>query len=362
LKRFKTAFLFLAVCLVACKVPPVPPEVQKADIQQKDLWRAGAAVFYSQEYADYVGALRSARHRLEAESLKLGCFRDYRQVRQDFQAVLQSGDGLLTKVRQVKAQKTASLAEAVQNMRSKMATLGDITLSLTERGNARKQLARADIYLDETESLSGQGKFDEASARLASAGECVRAAEESVFEFIGRYLDRKQVDIWRRWTEETIAESRTRGIVALVVSKLERRLNVYKNGRLYRSYEIGLGFNGLSNKMHSGDNATPEGRYEIVKKIASSQYYKALLLNYPNEEDLQRFAERKRRGLIPTTVGIGGDIEIHGGGPDSLTRGCISLDNGKMDELFDMVSVGTPIAIVGTNEVENYVIRAIRER
>ncbi len=361
MKLFQTALFLLAVCFVACRVPPVPPEVQKAEAQQKDLWRAGAAVFCSQEYDDYTRALTAARHRFEGENLKLGVFRDYDRVRQDFQAVLKSGDELLARVQGIKAQKTEAIGEAVRNLRAKMATLDDITLSLTERGNARKRLAQADIYLDETESLMRQAKFEQASAKLSSAGECVRDAEEAVFAFISRYLDRRQVDIWRRWTEDTIAESRTKGIVALVVSKLERRLNVYRNGRLYRSYEIGLGFNGLSNKMHSGDNATPEGRYVIVKKIASSQYYKALMINYPNEEDLRRFAEEKRRGLIPSSVGIGGDIEIHGGGEDTLTRGCVSLDNEKMDELFNLVSVGTPVAIVGTNEVENYVIRAIRK-
>jgi lipoprotein-anchoring transpeptidase ErfK/SrfK len=61
------------------------------------------------------------------------------------------------------------------------------------------------------------------------------------------------------------------------------------------------------------------------------------------------------------TIGIGGDIEIHGGGPDSLTRGCISMDNDKIDELFGLVSVGTAVTIVGTNETENYVIRALRK-
>jgi murein L,D-transpeptidase YafK len=138
-------------------------------------------------------------------------------------------------------------------------------------------------------------------------------------------------------------------------------LTVYKGGQVYRSYPAGFGFNGLSNKMHSGDNATPEGRYHIIQKIASSQYYKALLIDYPNEEDRRRFAREKNRGAIPTTIGIGGDIEIHGGGQDSLTRGCISMDNDKLDELFSLVSVGTAVTIVGTNEMENYVIRALRK-
>jgi lipoprotein-anchoring transpeptidase ErfK/SrfK len=362
LKFFRTALLLLAVFLVACKAPPVPPEVRKAETQDKDLWRAGAAVFFGQEYAEYTRALREARQRLESENLRLGWFRDYKRVGQDFAAVLKSGDELLARVGDYKNQRLSSLREAADGIRSRMVTLGDVTLSLSERGNARKQLAKAEIYLREADSLTAEARFDEASARISSAEGCVKDAESTVFAMISRYLDRRQVDIWRKWTEETIAESRSKSVVALVVSKLEKRMAVYKNGRLVRSYEIGLGFNGLSNKVHSGDNATPEGRYRIIKKIGSSQYYKALMINYPNEEDLKRFALDKKKGLIPGSVGIGGDIEIHGGGPDSLTRGCISMDNADMDDLYDMVSIGAPIAIVGTNEMENYVIRAIRKK
>jgi L,D-peptidoglycan transpeptidase YkuD (ErfK/YbiS/YcfS/YnhG family) len=362
LKFFKTALLLLAVFSVGCQAPPVPPEVRNAETQEKDLWRAGAAVFFSQEYSQYTLALREVRRRFESENLRLGWFRDYRRVRRDFEAVLKTGDDLLSRIKDYKSRRLSSLSETASDIRSRMITLRDITLSLSERGNARKELAKGEIYLREAESLMAQARFDEASARISSAEGCVKDAELAVFAMISRYLDKKQVDIWRKWTEETIAWSKAKGVVVLVVSKLERRLTVYRNGRLVRSYEIGLGFNGLSNKAHSGDNATPEGRYQIIKKIPSSQYYKALMINYPNEEDLRRFALDKKRGLIPGSVGIGGDIEIHGGGPDSLTRGCISMDNKDMDDLYDMVSVGTPIAIVGTNETENYVIRAIRKK
>jgi L,D-peptidoglycan transpeptidase YkuD (ErfK/YbiS/YcfS/YnhG family) len=361
LKVLKTALLFLAVFLVGCQVPPAPPEVRKSEIQEQDLWRAGASVFASQDYSDYLQALRSARQRFEKENLKLGWYRDYAGVSREFQAVLKSGDDILGKVQAFKADRRTSLAAAAQNVRDKMMMLKDITLSLLERGKARRQLAQAEIYLQETDALADQAKFDEASLRLTQAGDCIKDAEVAVMAFIGRYLDRKQVEVWKKWTDETVAESRASGTIALVASKLERRLTVYKGGKVYRSYSIGLGFNGLSSKLHSGDNATPEGRYHIIKKIAASQYYKALLIDYPNDEDRRRFAREKGRGMIPMAAGIGGDIEIHGGGPDSLTRGCISMDNDKMDELFAMVSIGTPVTIVGTNEMENYVIRALRK-
>jgi len=336
--------------------------VRRSEIQEQDLWRAGASVFAAQDFEDYVRSLRTARRGFDQENLKLGWSRDYVRVAREFGAVLKSGDDLLAKVQAFKAEKRSSLSDGARNVRDKLVTLRDITLSLTERGKARQQLAQAELYLDETEALLAQARFEEASGKLSKAGDCVRDAEKAVIAFIERYLDPRQVEAWKKWTDETIAESRRSGGLALVVSKLERRMTVYKAGRTYRSYPIGLGFNGLSTKLHSGDNATPEGRYHIIKKIPASQYYKALLIDYPNDEDRRRYARERSRGVIPVTVGIGGDIEIHGGGPDSLTRGCVSMDNNKMEELFEMVGVGTPVTIVGTNETENYVIRALRKK
>ncbi|HVP91382.1 MAG TPA: L,D-transpeptidase [Terriglobales bacterium] len=361
MKLLGTASLVLAVFLAGCQVPPAPPEVRKSADQEQDLWRAGASVFAGQDYANYLQALRAARQDFARENLKLAWSRDYGRVAADFRAALAAGDGVMATVKAMKAEKRSSLEAGEASVRAKIATLKDITLSLTERGRARKQLAMAEVYLGEAETLMGQARFEDASRLLSQAGDCVKDAEEAVMAFIARYLDRRQVEVWKKWTDETIVESRSRGTVALVVSKLERRMTVYRGGLAVKSYPVGLGFNGLSSKLHSGDNATPEGRYHIIQKITASQYYKALLIDYPNEEDRRRFAREKGRGAIPVTIGIGGDIEIHGGGPDSLTRGCVSMDNDKMDELFALVSIGTPVTIVGTNETENYVIRTLRK-
>ncbi len=362
MKTARTALILLAVFLVGCKTPPAPPEVRASEIQEQDLWRAGASVYAGQEFADYARSLQAARREFARENRKLGWFRDYDRVAADFRSVLGAGEALAAKVRAMKAEKASAVNAAAAAVREKISLLGNITLSLTERGKARKQLAQAEILVGEAAKLAAADRFEEASRRVAAAADCCRDAEEAVIAFIGRYLDPQQVVVWRKWTAETIAESKKNGTVALVVSKLERRLTVYRAGKVLRTYDVGLGFNGLSDKLHAGDNATPEGRYTIIRKIPASQYYKALLLNYPNDEDRRRFAREKSRGSIPASVGIGGDIEIHGGGPDSLTRGCISLDNNKMDELYDLVASGTPVTIVGTNETENYVIRAIRNK
>ncbi|NTV81218.1 MAG: L,D-transpeptidase, partial [Candidatus Aminicenantes bacterium] len=195
-----------------------------------------------------------------------------------------------------------------------------------------------------------------------AASDLAGEAERAVVSHISRYLDPNQVKAWKQAADETIAESRRRKTTAIIVSKLERRLAVYRNGTLSRTYDVGLGFNGLADKRVAGDNATPEGRYSVVRKIPTSLYHKALLIDYPNDEDRRWFAREKARGNIPPGASIGGNVEIHGGGQDSLTRGCVSLDNAMMDELYALAQVGTPVTIIGTMEPENFVIKAIRDK
>jgi len=358
----KTAVIVLAVLSFGCQTAPVPSEVREAEIQEQDLWRAGASLYAGQDHAAYLQLLKSARQVLEKENFKLGWFRDYRRVQRDFDTALDAGEALKSRVEIHKSRRTAELSASVAIVRGKLQTLDNLTLSLVERGQARRQLTRASVLLAETDVLLRQARFDEAASKLDSAAALASEAEATVVSYIARYLDPGQVRSWKRAAEETISESRKKGITVLIVSKLERRLVIYKNGAVIRSCDVGLGFNGLADKRHSGDNATPEGRYSIIRKIPSSLYSKALLINYPNEEDKKWFAQEKARGRIPKSIGIGGDVEIHGGGQDTLTRGCISLDNDKMDELYGLVEVGTPVTIIGTMELENYVIKAIRDK
>ena len=175
-----------------------------------------------------------------------------------------------------------------------------------------------------------------------------------------RFVDQEQISFWRRKVDETIHESEVRGSYAIVVSKVDRQLYLYKAGRLVKTYDVGLGSRSISDKVCAGDKATPEGKYRITKKLAQSHYYKALLINYPNDEDRRQFALAKSRGVISRRVSIGGLIEIHGGGTDGLTFGCVSLDDSHMAEIYALADVDTPVTIVGARDYENSVTQALK--
>ena len=134
----------------------------------------------------------------------------------------------------------------------------------------------------------------------------------------------------------------------ILVDKSKRKLIVYDNGKRLKSYKISIGRSPLGAKEFQGDNKTPEGIYFIDSKNPKSGYHKNLGISYPNKKDI---AHAKKQGRSP-----GGDIKIHGYQNGlalgylnikySWTYGCIALTNKDVDELYEIIKVGTIIEIV----------------
>lgn len=147
----------------------------------------------------------------------------------------------------------------------------------------------------------------------------------------------------------------------IVVYKKDRKLELYSGQTLVRTYRVGLGFNPVDDKQREGDGATPEGDFYVFVKNNKSAYYLSLGVSYPNVEDAERglraglitkaqydtIVDAQRRKVAPPQyTKLGGLIYIHGHGAGSdWTLGCVALENEHMKELFDAVTVGTPVAI-----------------
>jgi murein L,D-transpeptidase YafK len=218
---------------------------------------------------------------------------------------------------------------------------------------SRSYLARAEVALNEVRTLYDGKQYLVSEEKLKEVEVYLAKAEKAIAPVLNRYKDTNQIAKWKRWAMESIEESREKDICCILVIKANKKLLLYKDGSLSKSYPVGLGHNGWSDKLRAKDNATPEGKYRIIRKNPESRYHRALLINYPNEEDQREFSRAKKRGLLPQAASIGGSIEIHGGGDEGLTYGCISLDNHQIEELYNAVDVGTPVTIVGAIDERN---------
>ena len=66
------------------------------------------------------------------------------------------------------------------------------------------------------------------------------------------------------------------------VWKAERKLLLFSDGKVVRTYHIGLGLSPVGDKVRSGDHRTPEGDFYIFTKNAKSAFYLSLGISYPN--------------------------------------------------------------------------------
>jgi len=353
--------LLVLAASVGCSEKPVPPEVQLAVSQQDSLRGAGVSIYAPQDFRLYQSELSAAQDILDAERRRWSWWRDYDKVAIAFRDVLSKGEKISEKVKLARQQESESISTQQRELTERLALLRNLSESLKDRRLAASKLVQAEIRLAEARSYVTAGKGKDALRCLNEAKHDVAGAVYVAKLVLSRYADRDEITRWRRLVENGVAESRRTGGELLVVSKAERKLTLYRKGVPVRSWEAGMGFNYLSDKLYSGDKATPEGSYQVCRKIPSSKFFQALLIDYPNNEDRQRYSAARRKGQIPKGAGIGNLIEIHGGGREGMTNGCVALDDRDMATLFRQIGVNTPVIIVGTTDYDNFIAAALDE-
>ncbi len=140
----------------------------------------------------------------------------------------------------------------------------------------------------------------------------------------------------------------------IIVDKSDYELKVYDDEGWYATYPIVFGSRDLGDKMKEGDKKTPDGQYKVIQKKIHPKWSYELLLDYPTPTNVQRFNERKLKGLLPKNARIGSGIAIHATRPEeewtvdnfyNWTDGCVSVKYSEMKDLYSFIPVGTPVTI-----------------
>jgi murein L,D-transpeptidase YafK len=159
----------------------------------------------------------------------------------------------------------------------------------------------------------------------------------------------------------------------LVIWKSHYTLTLYKGNTPVKTYRavFGKGYQD-GDKQMTGDKRTPEGEFYICSMNNSKRFYKFLGLSYPGIKHAEyglrsniitpnQYAMIKKaideRQQPPWDTELGGAVGIHGRmlddtvSPQALSRqnwtdGCIALNNSDVDEIYSVVSLGTPVTIL----------------
>jgi len=310
------------------------------------------APYFRTDYNRLLADAQAARNCLSQADRQFWLWRDYSSCIRRLLAV--SLDASLLRLKR---------AQRAQEQRSRL----DVLLSSLEReigahqGNGKiwSRFDLRDIEQKRAISLAAQARFLSDRGEVESALISAQRAWISWRRFnhagdseFARFQDLSLRSEWNRQAQALLDWTKKSGRRAILVDKLAHRCFLINRGRIEKSYAGDLGRNWYWRKARESDASTPEGEYKIRRMSPSGKYGYALLLDYPNSADWERFRALRREGVIPGNSRIGGNIEIHGGGRSSdWTDGCISLDDGDMRNLYRYAYPGMPVTIVGTSRV-----------
>jgi lipoprotein-anchoring transpeptidase ErfK/SrfK len=113
-----------------------------------------------------------------------------------------------------------------------------------------------------------------------------------------------------------------------------------------------LGSDPYNDKLCQGDTCTPEGVYRVRAKYPHPKWDSFIWLDYPNTQNWLKFGRAKKAGRIPPEADIGGQVGIHGTedpyrniAGENWTKGCISLLNKDLEEIYPLVNNKTLVII-----------------
>ena len=117
--------------------------------------------------------------------------------------------------------------------------------------------------------------------------------------------------------------------VALLAFKKEQNLQLWAHDseqkwRYIHSFPLTAYSGNLGPKLKEHDRQIPEGIYRLVTFNPFSSMHLSMMINYPNEFDVQHARKDGRNQL-------GGNIFLHG---KSLSVGCLAVGDRAIDELF----------------------------
>jgi L,D-peptidoglycan transpeptidase YkuD (ErfK/YbiS/YcfS/YnhG family) len=336
--------------LIATMQKPPLIEIKACQAALSKAERGNADVYVPEYYKAAESKYKAAMREWKLQNTNVFFRRDYTRVKAlILDATLKAEEAIVSSGSK-KDDLRMNYLKDTEILKKKLDNYHSVFHKLPLKEYVRRNYEFGQFALGEGLSAFTKGDFMLANKKLNEGKIKISLADNEVNAFLKEYFD--NFSKWKSWVNQTIQLSAHNRTTAFVVDKIQHKGYLYSNGKLSKEYDIELGRNWVGDKQYAGDKATPEGMYRVTRKKGSrdTRYYKALMINFPNEEDLNQFADKKRKGLVSRNSKLGGLIEIHGdGGKGSdWTNGCVALTNESMDEVFNRLSPGSPVTIIGS--------------
>ena len=351
--------LAFAGLLAGC-VEAVPSDVVEAvESIDRDLRRLRASEISPDDYMRFAHQWMALKAQIEAEDDTIRWPWEPNDLESALHLLQQEGMQTVARLTERRESLRRAAEEQLARVEDRSRAIALQVSNIDSRLVLGQKPVETDLLIKQARSFYEQGQYGQSLSASEQAVQNLATQASLLNSVLGRYANRERITGWQQMAKETVEWSRLHRTSAIVVSKADRLLTLYRNGQKVLSYRVRLGFNGIREKRYQGDGATPEGRYRVTSKRGhgQTQFYRALVLDYPNAEDRRRFLLERKTGQIPASRSIGGQIEIHGieNEPMAQTLGCVMLKNPQMALLFNRVEKGTPVTIVGALHEQNSV-------
>jgi len=363
-KRFISIGLVLVIVFITFfsvfKLWPEPPleDIQSARKMLSEIKSAKSDIYCPKYYKIALDNYYLAMQFWENENSKFAFKRNYDSISYLAKKTLEYGRKAKSESLLLSAGLKWHIRNQLDSINTQKTYFQDIFHKLPLPENVQRQNTKGFLLLHEAEIAYNNQRYNQSEEKLVAAKESISYSYDFAFSKLNEYFMNTQT--WQEMAKSTIDKSRKSKITAIIVDKFSRQCMVYKSGKLKYTFSVELGPNWMTDKQIRGDKATPEGYYKVVRKIKhpNTKYYKALLINYPNDKDLKRFDKAKKQKQIPGNSDIGGLIEIHGHGDKGAdwTNGCVALKNEDMDIVYRETFDGTLITIVGSLKPINEIL------
>ncbi len=355
--------LALAGLFAGC-VEAVPQDaIEAVENIDRDLMELRAAEFSPVDYARFAHQWMGLKSRVQADEDLVRWPWELNDLELALRRLQEEGSQTVARLTKEREALRRSAESKIAQVEDRFRVMAVQVGAIDSRIVLGQKPVETDLLMKQAHAFYEQGRYDRSLDASDRAAQNLATQTILLGNEFGRYADRGQISGWQQMAKDTIAWSRTHQTSAIVVNKADRILTLYHNGQKVLSYPVRLGFNGIREKRYQGDGATPEGRYRISRKRGQgeTQFYRALVLDYPNEEDRRRYRLEQKTGQIPASRAIGGQIEIHGVENQLMaqTLGCVMLENPQMTQLFNRVEKGTPVTIVGALHEQNSVAQTL---
>jgi len=351
--------LALAGSLSGCVEAVSQDVIEAVENIDRDLMELRAAEFSPTDYTQFAHQWMALKARVQADEDLIRWPWEPNDLEIALRRLQEEGSHTVARLTKERESLRRSAEDKIARVEDRFRTMTLQVSAIDSRLLLGQKSVEIDLLMKQAHAFYQQGRYDRSLDASDQAAQNLAKQAAVLSSEFGRYADRDRISRWQQMAKDTIIWSRIHRTSAIVINKADRVLTLYRNGQKTLSYPVRLGLNGIREKRYQRDGATPEGRYRISSKRGQgqTQLYRALVLDYPNEDDRRGYQLGRKTGQIPPSRAIGGHIEIHGVENELMaqTLGCVMLDNPHMALLYDRVEKGTPVTIVGALHEQNSV-------